>query len=674
MSQPQEMNKGYIRINNHSEPLQVFIIIVNLMGSFIIQHRIKSKMIRKLAIRTCRKKRLHMLFICISGLILVTTTLTASPPSSDSLLNAVKSMPDNRHKVEALIKITKQYLKSPPSQRRANDIIACFSILGGIYSHNGDYNKALELHIKALKLAEQSPDKNKICEAYISIGTIFFEQKKFKESIDYMNKALAVDGNQTSKRNLAYIYNNLGISYKSLNEFQQSLSYQLEALKINQELNNEYGIAICYNNISGLYIALNDTDKALEYCLKSIALSEKLNYKVGLTYSYIVAGDLYEKQNKMQIAGNYYLKALHIAKEINYKKEIREAYEHLSFLSEKMNDFGKALAYHKLYSAINDTILNEDNLRQTNELNIKYETEKKEKAILLLTKEQELKNKTLKQQQTLHLGLITGLGLLLTLLFVLYNRYRFKQKANLALTKTQDELHKVIEQKEKLTSILAHDLKTPLRFMTSVSTFLSEDIDNLDRKKREKFLIELSTAAKNTYAFADELLTWLSVQQRNFTIVNTEVSMNSLMDELYMFFQDIAKAQQTVLVIDPFPSINIRTDRRLLKIILRNIIDNAIKNTEEGEIRISIKILSKEAIELSISDTGNGMTQEQLKMLDLENRYGFQFEIKNKLGFQIIKDLSRMLNIQLAVKSEINTGTEVILQLPVLNQESSQVK
>lgn len=615
-----------------------------------------------------------MLFIYISGLILVTTTLTASPPSSDSLLNAVKSMPDNRHKVEALIKITKQYLKSTPSQRRANDIIACFSILGGIYSHNGDYNKALELHIKALKLAEQSPDKNKICEAYISIGTIFFEQKKFKESIDYMNKALAVEGNQTSKRNLAYIYNNLGISYKSLNQFQQSLSYQLEALKINQELNNEYGIAICYNNISGLYIALNDTDKALEYCLKSIALSEKLNYKVGLTYSYIVAGDLYEKQNKMQIAGNYYLKALHIAKEINYKKEIREAYEHLSFLSEKMNDFGKALAYHKLYSAINDTILNEDNLRQTNELNIKYETEKKEKAILLLTKEQELKNKTLKQQQTLHLGLITGLGLLLTLLFVLYNRYRFKQKANLALTKTQDELHKVIEQKEKLTSILAHDLKTPLRFMTSVSTFLSEDIDNLDRKKREKFLIELSTAAKNTYAFADELLTWLSVQQRNFTIVNTEVSMNSLMDELYMFFQDIAKAQQTVLVIDPFPSINIRTDRRLLKIILRNIIDNAIKNTEEGEIRISIKILSKEAIELSISDTGNGMTQEQLKMLDLENRYGFQFEIKNKLGFQIIKDLSRMLNIQLAVKSEINTGTEVILQLPVLNQESSQVK
>lgn len=631
-------------------------------------------MINKISIQTRRKKGVLLLFISILSFLLFTTLLTAGTRLSDSLLNAVKSMPDNRYKLNALLKITKQYLNSAPSQRREKDIIDCFSILGGIYSHNGNYNKALECYIKALKLAEYSSDQNAICEAYISIGTIFFEQKKFKESIEYMNKALAVEGSNTSKRNLAYIYNNLGISYKSLNQFQQSLPYQLEALKINQELNNEYGTAICYNNISGLYIALNDPYKALEYCLKSIALSEKLDYKVGLTYSYIVAGDLYEKQNKIQIASNYYLKALNIAKDINYKKEIREAYEHLSFLSEKMNDLEKALAYHKLYSAINDTILNEDNLRQTNELNIKYETEKKEKAILLLTKDRELKDKTLKQQHTLRLGLIVGVGLLLTLLFVLYNRYRFKQKANLALTKSQDELYKVIEQKEKLTSILAHDLKTPLRFMTSVSTFLSKDIDNLDKRKREKFLLELSTAAKNTYAFADELLTWLSVQQQNFTIVNTEVSMNGLMDELYLFFQDIAQAQHTELVIDPFPSITIKTDRRLLKIILRNIIDNAIKNTEEGEIRISTKILSKEAIELSIRDTGNGMTQEQLQTLDLENTYGFQFEIKNKLGFQIIKDLSSMLNIQLKVRSDIDVGTEVILQLPVSNQGRDQVK
>lgn len=605
--------------------------------------------------------------ICWLLLTLYTTSLTAQTSSPDTLLNAVKTMPDDSKKINALLQITNNYLNSTSNEHQQKNIASCYSSIGGTYAHMGDYKKALEYYINALKIAEALSDKNKICESYISIGTIFFEQKKYKETIDYMNKALAVEGKQTTKRNLAYIYNNIGISYKSLNYLDQSLPYQLEALKLNQELEDDYGTTICYNNLSALYTALNKPEEALAYCLKSIALSEKLNYKVGLTYSYIVAGDYYEKQADTQTATAYYLKALQIAREINYKKEVSEAYEHLAFLNEKMKNFEQALDYHKLYAAIKDTILNEKNLQQSNELNIRYETEKKEKAILVLTKDQELKNKTLKQQQLLRFGLIICLGLLFIISLILYNRYRFKKNANLKLTKTQDELYKLIEEKEKLTSILAHDLKTPLRFMTSISTFLHENMEMLDKEKREKFSADLSASAKNTYAFADELLTWLSVQQKNFTIANTDVSLNALLDELYIFFHDIAKAQETEILISPFSPVFIKTDKRLLKIILRNIIDNAIKNTHEGMIRISIQVLHNGAVELSISDTGDGMTKEQLEMLDIQNDYGFQFEIKNKLGFQIIKELSALLNIALKITSEVNIGTTVIIHLPHKN-------
>ncbi|HET6226165.1 MAG TPA: tetratricopeptide repeat-containing sensor histidine kinase [Bacteroidia bacterium] len=624
-------------------------------------------MTTKIGTSIYKVNRASLLLNGISFLLLMafTTSSSAAIYPQDSLLNAVKIAPLDSKKIDIVMKIAKNYLNSPPRQRRQKDIIDCFSILGGIYAHNGNYNKALACHIKALKLAETNNDKKRICEAYISMGVIFFEQKKFNETIAYMNKALIIEGQRTSTRNLTYIYNNLGIAYKSLNQLNKSLFYQLKALKLNQELGDNYGIAICYNNLSGLYNALNKPDTALVYCLRSISISEKLNYSVGLTYSYIVAGDYYEKLNDEKTAGSYYLKALKIARQINYKTEIREAYEHLSFLSEKTGNLRQALEYLKLYSEINDAILNEENLRQTNELNIRYETEKKEKAILLLTKDQQLKNKTLKQQQISRFGLIACLSLLLIVFIVLYNRYRFKQKANLKLTQTQDELYKLIEQKEKLTSILAHDLKTPLRFMTSISTFLSKNMDSLEREKREKLLTELCTSSKNTYAFADELLTWLSVQQQNFTIVITSVSLNDLMTELYVFFQDIAKAQQTEIIINPFPPVSITTDKRLLKIILRNILDNAIKNTHAGEIRVSVLKLNAQIIELSITDTGNGMTKEQLQMLDVENTYGFLFEIKNKLGFQIIKDLATMLTIKLKVNSEIKVGTTVTLLLPI---------
>jgi two-component system sensor histidine kinase/response regulator len=605
-------------------------------------------------------------------LTLSTVLVTAQTLPLDSLLNGIKTMPDDNKKINTLLQLAKRYQDAPPQLTELKNLASCYSTIGGIYTHIGNYEKALEYHIKALRIAEAIVDKNKICESYISMGTIFFEQKKFKECIAYMNKALAVEGEHTAKRNLAYIYNNLGIAYNSLNDPQQSLPYQLEALKLNQELGDDYGTATCYNNISGVYNALHKPGEALAYCLKSIALSEKLHYKVGLTYSYIIAGDYFGKQKDTKTAETYYLKALTTAREINYKKEVCEAYEHLSFLSEEMKDYGKALEYHKLYAQLKDSILNEESLKQSSELNIRYETEKKEKEILLLTKDQELKDKTLKQQRILRFGLIIGLGLLLALSFVLYNRYRFKQKANLKLTKTQDELYKLIEQKEKLTSILAHDLKTPLRFMTTVSTYLNKNMGIPDRAKLERLSAELSTAAKNTYAFADELLTWLSIQQQNFATVNAEVSMNSLVNELQVFFQDIAKAQQTEIKIDASPAVFIETDKRLLKIILRNLLDNAIKHTNQGEVVITVYPLNSETVELCIRDTGSGMTTEQLEMLDLENTYGFQFEIKNKLGFQIIKDLSTLLSIKLEITSEVNVGTTVMIQLPVKQKKQTE--
>jgi serine phosphatase RsbU (regulator of sigma subunit) len=323
-----------------------------------------------------------------------------------------------------------------------NGAADCYSWIAGIYFHTGDYEKAFEYCIKGLKIAEATGYKNKICESNITIGIIFYEQKKYKESIIYMNKALAVEGEQTSKRNLSYIYNNLAIAYNNLNDYKTSLSYHFKALKLNEGSGDVHGTATSFNNISAVYASLGKIDEALLYCLKSIALSEKVNDKVGLTYSYIGAGDCYQKKKNVAAAHRYYLKGLNVAREIDYKTEVREAYEHLAFLSEEMKDYQKALLYHKQYAQIKDSILNEESLKQSSELNIRYETEKKEKEILLLTKDQELKNKNLKEQRLIRIGLIIGLGLLFALSFLLFNRYRFKQKANLLLEKQKDEIRK----------------------------------------------------------------------------------------------------------------------------------------------------------------------------------------------------------------------------------------
>lgn len=135
-----------------------------------------------------------------------------------------------------------------------------------------------------------------------------------------------------------------------------------------------------------------------------------------------------------------------LSKELDFKEGVRDSYAHQASVYERMKDFEKALHFTDLYNEVKDTLLNKDNFKQVAELNIRYETDKKEKEILLLTKDQQLNAKIIKQQQMQRWGLIGGLGLLSISIVSIYRRYRFKQKANIILEKQKEE----IEQKNIL--------------------------------------------------------------------------------------------------------------------------------------------------------------------------------------------------------------------------------
>lgn len=234
----------------------------------------------------------------------------------------------------------------------------------------------------------------------------------------------------------------------------------------------------------------------------------------------------------------------------------------------------------------------------------------------------------------------------------------------LELTTSQDELNKVMEQKEKLTSILAHDLRTPLKFMTMLSEYLNKNFSSLPQEKMQALTSELMTSSKGTFTFADELLTWLSLQKQNFRVSMYEEDIKKIITELCAYVADMAHAKNIQLIIQSDDDLLAMTDERLLKVILRNLLDNAIKNTTDGTITIIVAMVDRGELQIQIQDTGKGMTAEQLKEINRGNAYGFSFEIKEKLGFQIIKDFTYKLNGNLVVKSELGKGTVVTLRFP----------
>jgi serine phosphatase RsbU (regulator of sigma subunit)/Tfp pilus assembly protein PilF len=340
--------------------------------------------------------------------------------------------------IDYALKAAKLYEEIGDKRGTANS----YNNIGISYAYLGNYLQALRYNFNALKIREEIHDKFGISASYLNIGGVLSEQNKYDAALVYFNKALKIKIEQGDKTGEAGIYNNMAEIYSTRNNYQQSLVYNLKALKLNEETGDQEGVNGSYINIGNNYIVQQKPNEALHYFIESLKISTRLGTQPSIVNSYNGIAACYELMSNYSKSLIYYEKAAAVSKNKGFKKELQEAYLHLSSINEKLKDYELALRYDKLYGDVKDSLLNEESLKQTAELNTRYETEKKEKEILLLTKEQQLKDKTLKEQRLIRMGLIIGLGLFLALSFLLFNRYRFKQKANLILENQKQEIHR----------------------------------------------------------------------------------------------------------------------------------------------------------------------------------------------------------------------------------------
>lgn len=314
--------------------------------------------------------------------------------------------------------------------------------IGNVYMYQGNYTQALHYHFKALKIAEERKDELVISYAYNNIGDVFYAQNKldiallyYKKSIKYLEKIKDLAG-------VGSCYTDIGNVYWRKKQYDQALFYHSKDLKFKESLKDKQGTAIACGKMGFDYFALNNLKQALFYQLKSHTLSQQIDYKKGTVEASGGIGNVYEAQKDFPKAQLYYTRMLTLAKELDYKEGIRDAYLNLASVYKTLAQFDKALQYTKLYNTSKDSLLNIENSKQINELNTLYETGKKEKEILLLTKDRQLNNKIIRQQQLERWGLIGGLGLLSVSIFSIYRRYRFKQRANTLLEKQKEEIER----------------------------------------------------------------------------------------------------------------------------------------------------------------------------------------------------------------------------------------
>jgi serine phosphatase RsbU (regulator of sigma subunit) len=318
---------------------------------------------------------------------------------------------------------------------------AVFNAIGASYWRKGDYASALNAYLNGLALAESQSDKKNQAGAYHGIGAVYRSQKCDKEAVAYWLKALAIREEIGDKKGASNTLNSLGISYKSIS-IDSSLVYHFRSLKLKEELHYKKGLTQSLFNIALVYEEQGKLEAAERYQMKALKIDEELGDSRGIANSYLGIAGLFLKQKQYEKAIFYGLKAVDLHEKVGAKSELLYAYSSLAEIQESAGNLADALQYWKKYASLKDETFSESLSKQTAELQTQYETERKNREIDVLKKEQEIQQIDSSRQRSI--GVFGFLFLISVIGFVGYSYWQ-KQKSNKLLEKKNQEISEINE-------------------------------------------------------------------------------------------------------------------------------------------------------------------------------------------------------------------------------------
>ncbi|OFX26987.1 MAG: hypothetical protein A2033_15950 [Bacteroidetes bacterium GWA2_31_9] len=320
-------------------------------------------------------------------------------------------------------------------------IAYCLNNIGNIYFRKGNLEKTLDYWQQSLSLKEMLNDKIGISGSLNNIAAIYSLLGNSEKALFYHKKAYEIRKELNDERSMAMSLINIGITYKDLGDTSTCIDYYTKALYLRKSIDDKAGIAASLNSLAVIYDESENKIKALDYYVQSLKISEDIGDKEAVITSLINIGSLYTETGKYDSALIYNEKCLILSREVNAKQRLKKVYENFSKTYYRLGKYKMAYDYYQQYSDIKDSLLNEASSKQLTEISTKYETEKKEKEIVLLKKDKEVQALEIERKRILIYAFSLGFGLILLLAIALLRGYYQKKKANSILYLQKEEIN-----------------------------------------------------------------------------------------------------------------------------------------------------------------------------------------------------------------------------------------
>ena len=533
------------------------------------------------------------------------------------------------------------------------------------YMIQGGYKRSVNMAKEAIRFFEELHDDRGIADAKYSIAGVYYKTDNYHLGLICLFDCLKIYRKYEDHHNQARTLKSLGTIYEYFGDPKNAVRSYEAAIESARKVKDLNLVSNAYNPLSGIYLKQWKVEKALRVIQDAISIKSKTGDIRGLAFAFYGRGKIYALTGRLQEAEKDFKNAIEIHINAGEKLGLGRSYQKMGELYIAMGRLDKAkLILQKCLDFSN---------RYTIAI-IRF------KCNYLLYQVSKMENDTVKSLEYLELYLHQKEAVINTQTFTVIENYELLtklesmekeaklQKEREAIEEKQKRAEQSARMKQEFLSTMSHEIRTPLNAVTTITSMITAK-SAYDEELRES----LKSASNNLLLVINDILDFTKLDSGKVEIENRPCAFNDLLGRVIKTYNSLAhkKGIELVLQLGDGLSEGYHLDETKLSQILGNLISNAVKYTDTGNVILQVKKLSAEedidTLHFMVRDTGTGIHEEHFE--EIFETFSQPKAITTRkqggsgLGLAIVKKLTGLYGSTVTVKSKIGIGSEFTFDL-----------
>ncbi|TWR31436.1 tetratricopeptide repeat protein [Mucilaginibacter pallidiroseus] len=524
--------------------------------------------------------------------------------------------------------------------------------LGVVEMRKGNYDKAIEYFLQALQISKANASKPGEMEAYITLGEAYAGQKKYGEALKYYKVAEQLNAEVPFSNLSLNLFNDIGISLRETNRLDKAKPYLHKGISLSN-VKQYQGLNITLTNtLASVYAKSGDIATSIKLQKQALEKAKKINNYIRQIQTLTGLATTYSRIDA-HVSLDYWQQALALSKSKGAHKEEIDELQAIAQLYKLQQNYKAAFDAKERQYELADEFFYKKMSAQIASLQADYELNQSKAKV------EELKFANNKEKLERKITNVFLAGLCVVLLVVVFFYFKTRQLNNL-LNKTNAALNESNTVKDKLFSVLGHDLRSP--FISIINMLQIIDEPDLTGPERDKILEQLDFTSRASLETLDSLLRWGQKQIKGTPLNKIEFAIEPIVSRTIHFLSGVAEDKAIEIQNNVAEYVAVVADIDHFEFMIRNLLSNAIKYSEYGG-NVTVTSNYNRALKqvvISVADKGIGIEPARLNnIFNIDNisTRGTGNEKGTSLGLLLCKEFAELNGGSISVESAPGEGS-----------------